>query len=486
MSVQSIPVTTGLSFELPSNECIPAEFREYVHTEWLDHNPRAVDFEFTARLLVINHNYKESLRVVVPWRVENLGTFFLKTVSLPRSKKNYDLALEMARGTVGRLVDQTENWIAAGLEIDPTMLSQIRSVKTDFQQATFSTGQTRFDFANKAIGASIQLMGKISELFADLIFELRRNEDQPKTSLLGCQLDPESSKLQKSLENIFNAAVLPIPTCDQPDLKIREQLESLCGKLHQKGITSCTEPLLQFSSFRKQDFQSIEDAEDEILALGARQIEQCGNEFKLICPLSEVGLHEKNGWSDQEQIHLAFELYRMIKDQQPNVPLLLGINQPFGETQTTFPLNKSPIQLADNLIRMDTPIAAFCLEFNLGYYPQGTWARDLFAFNDLLDSWAHFDFPLIVQLRIPGGVKQRIEAGSHDDIEMAAAFDSQANWIRQITLLALAKHNVAGVFYGNLIDNDSDRYFGSGLFSSQLVPKPAVDTLRTVRELMNR
>lgn len=423
---------------------------------------------------------------MVPWRVEKFGTFFLKTVSLPRSKKNYDLPLELARGTVGRLVDQTENWIAAGLEITSTIHAQIREVKSDFQRATFSTGQTRFDLANQAIAASIQLMGKISELFADLIFELRRKENQPKTSLLGCQLDPESSKLQKSLENIFNAAVLPIPTYEEPDLKIREQVESLCRKLHQKGITSCTEPLLKLSEFRKQDFQSIEDAEDEILALGARQIEQCGSEFKLIYALSEVGFHEENGWSDQEQIHLAFELYRMIKEQQPNVPLMLGINQPFGETQTTFPLNKSPIQLADNLIRMDTPIAAFCLEFNLGYYPMGTWARDLFAFNDLLDSWAHFDFPLVVQLRIPGGVKQQIELGVHEDIEMAAAFDSQANWIRQITMLSLAKHNVAGVFYGNLIDRDSDRYFGSGLFSGQLAPKPAIDALRTIREVMNR
>ncbi len=485
LSVQPKSVATALTFELPRADCIPVDFKEFIHAEWLDHIPRSVEFEFEDKHLTINHSYKESLRIVVPWNVEDLGVFFLKTVSLPRNKKNYDLVLEIARGTVGRLVDQTENWIAAGLQVDQTTQQQIQRVKSDFQKATFSTDQIRFDLANKTIRASIQLMGKISESFAELIFELRRNENQPKTSLLGCQLDPESGKLQKALENIFNAAVLQIPEYEEPNAKVTMQLESLCGKLHQKGITSCTEPLFQISEFRKQDFATIEDAEDNLLERGKRLVEQCGNEFKLFYPLAQMGFHENNGWSDQEQIHFAFELYRMIKNLQPHIPLLLGINQPFGESQTVFPLNKSPIQLADNLIRMETPVAAFCLEFNLGYYPQGTWARDLYAFNDLLDAWAHFDFPLIIQLQIPGGVKKRLESEAND-FEMAAALDSQANWIRQITLLSMAKHNVAGVFYGNLIDQASDQYFGSGLFNNQLKPKPAVETLRTIRELMNR
>lgn len=485
MSVQSKSVLTALTFALPRADCIPVAFKEFIHSEWLDHNPRSVEFEFDDKHLIINHSYKESLRIVVPWHVEDLGVFFLKTVSLPRSKNNYDLALEIARGTVGRLVDQTENWIAAGLQVDETIQQQIQRVKSNFQRATFSTEEIRYDLANQAIRGSIQLMGEISELFAELIFELRRNESQPKTSLLGCQLDPKSGKLQKALENIFNAGILQIPEYDQPSPRVKTQLESLCGKLHQKGITSCTEPLFQLSEFRKQDFATIEDAEDNLLERGKRLLEQCGNEFKLIHPLAQVGLHENNGWSDQEQIHLAFELYSMIKNLQPQIPLLLGINQPFGESQTVFPLNKSPIQLADNLIRMDTPIAAFCLEFNLGYYPQGTWSRDLYAFNDLLDAWAHFDFPLIIQLQIPGGVKKRSESEANE-FEIAAALDSQANWIRQITLLSMAKHNVAGVFYGNLIDQPSDQYFGSGLFNNQLKPKPAVETLRSIRELMNR
>lgn len=483
LSMHSRVAATGLQFQISHANCIPPEFEKYIHAQWLDHNPRPVQVRKSDDGLNISHRYKESLRIVIPWRVDGLGVFFLRTVSLPRREKPYDLVLELARGTVGRLIDQTENWKASGIVLPDRVEQQLDQVKLSFRKATFATGDESAEFASVAIGASIHLMNEIGSCFSDHVFQLRKSENQTAKSLLGCVMDPRITPIQKSWEETFNAAVLPIPEYDEYCEDLKNQIESVCVKLHKRGVTTCNQPLFQWSECRRDEYGSVEDAQKLILDRIAERIKQCGKQFKLLYPVSEIGIDESGGWSDAEQIHLTFEILKRIRNHDRRTPLLIGFQQPFGESLLGAPDRKSPIQIADQLIRMDASIAAFVLEFNLGYYPDGSWTRDLYAYNDLLDQWSQFEFPLVVQLRIPGGIGHLANAAHRSDIAYGA-MESQSRWIEQLTQLTLAKRNVAGVFYGTEVDGPDDRYPGSGLYTESLTEKPAIEVLRSIRQKM--
>lgn len=473
-------LATGISFGLPRLKCIPRHFEKYIHGEWIDRNPLSVDAEIQDDSLFISYDYKESLRIIIPWEIEGLGVFFLKTVTLPKRDKPYDLALELARGTVGRLVDQTENWKAGGLILPEEIDDQIGLVKKNFRRATFCSGDERFQYASVAIGASIHLMNEVGSRFAKYVFDFRRHEKQPNTGLLGAPYYSSTSSDVPLFQSVFNTAVVnpEFISLESDELNSKSDF---CERLQRQGITTCGGPVIRFNDFRSSAFESIDDAECWMIEKFSRSYDQGFSHCKLLMPISGLGHCSEASWNDQEQIHLTYELTSWLKEKAPHIPQIIGIDQPFGESQIIRNC-KSPLQLADNLIRMEAPISAFCLELNLGYYPEGTWIRDLFAFNDLLDSWGQFDHPLILQLRIPGGV--RTIDDEEGDQFVAAGFDSQASWLEKIAMLALAKQNVAGVFYAQVFDHPEDQYFGAGLISTQETAKPAMDSIKKVRQSM--
>ncbi|MEE2641766.1 MAG: hypothetical protein VX768_14155 [Planctomycetota bacterium] len=469
-------VATGVCFRLPELQSVPRGFESYIYGEWIDRNPLPVQVEIDGQSLIITYNYKESLRIIIPWQVEGLGVFFLKTVSLPKVEAPYDLLLELARGTVGRLVDQTENWKASGLVLPVELEDQLALVKQNFRQATFSEGERRNRFAEVAIGAAIHLMNEVGTVFAKYVFERRKKEKQPSSALIAAPFYSAPTRQQTTFQQVFNSALVSDAMSD--DLPVSQ----LVANIHERGLTTCSEPLFGFRELAKSDYASIDELESFLLNDAKKRLESGLSGCKLIYPMANVGFREANGWNDQEQIHLVYELFSGLKNSFPKIPLIVGIDQPFGESQVSG-RSMNPLQLADNLIRMETPIAAISLEINMGYYPDGTWIRDLFAFNDLLDSWAQFDYPMLLQLRIPGGGPAgENEDGSH---RSAADPDSQSTWLEKISLLAMAKHNVAGVIYSESIDRAGDPFYGAGLISSSMNEKPALSAIRQVRRAMS-
>ncbi|MEC9093948.1 MAG: hypothetical protein VX438_14660, partial [Planctomycetota bacterium] len=317
----------------------------------------------------------------------------------------------------------------------------------------------------------IHLMNDVGTVFAEYVFRLRKEEHQSSTALVGAPYYEVDQPELTPFADIFNLALI---SGTQPEI---DSVPERLTRLHLQGITTCSCPLFDFRDQRRSESDTVDEIESRMISSANQQLASGLGGCKLLMPISSMGFQDAGGWNDQEQIHLVYELLSSIKGQYPRTPLVIGLDQPFGEPRV-FKQRKSALQLAENLIRMQAPVAAFCLEINIGYYPEGTWIRDLFSFNDLLDSWGQFDYPLIVQFRIPGGVRTReAEDGSR---LVTAGLDSQASWLEKLALLALAKHNVAGVLYAQVFDQPADPFFGAGLISSQMNEKPAMATIKNI------
>lgn len=474
LSMKSL--ATGIRFQLPRLRCIPRQFEKYIHGEWINRIPLPVEVELDDQSMQVSYDSKESLRLVVPWQVEGLGVFFLKTVCLPKREAPYDLVLEIARGTVGRLIDQTENWRAGGLPIPEELDVQFAQVRSNMKKAAFTRDEERFQIASVAIGASIHLMNQLADHYSRYVWELRRKEGQADHTLIAGVLEPDNANRIGDFSRVFNTAILSNALLERmPD---PESCREYIRRVQRQGITPISDCLVDLKECGKERFPTVDDADEWIRDRARRKLEQGAGEARLIQAIGGLGTWAEGSWNDQEQIHLVHELVLELRRHVSKAPLIVGIDQPFGE-RCLKKDRQSPLQLVDHLVRLDTPLSAFCLEINLGYFPDGTWTRDLYAFNDLLDSWAQVSFPILVQIRIPSQTDFQQRGSQHGTL--ATGLDSQASWLEKLASLALSKCNVAGLIYARMFDRPDDVDQGAGLVSVAGVEKPAMEVLKQLR-----
>ena len=90
------------------------------------------------RLLRLERDSRESGNIHVPWQVDGHGELLLSTATLMERDRPYDLAVEVARGTVNRLRSKAETWNLAGLRLSDNLASQIRAAGQSFIRAATS------------------------------------------------------------------------------------------------------------------------------------------------------------------------------------------------------------------------------------------------------------------------------------------------------------------------------------------------------------
>ena len=71
--------------------------------------------------LSLDRQDNESGCAAVPWLVERAGTLMSSTATLIEQAASYALVLELARGKVNQLRNQTADWLFGGLNAPPAL-----------------------------------------------------------------------------------------------------------------------------------------------------------------------------------------------------------------------------------------------------------------------------------------------------------------------------------------------------------------------------
>ena len=171
------------------------------------------------------------------------------------------------------------------------------------------------------------------------------------------------------------------------------------------------------------------------------------------------------GLSEEENLQLAARSVELIRSLDPETPVILSVDQPWGEYLSDRELDFPPMQFADTLIRAGVGISGLMLEMNVGYSPDGTLLRDPLEFSRRLDQWALFGLPLHVAVCVPSAVgddplaRQRVKLPPEN-----WAVKGQQVWISRYVPLILAKPYVYGVLWNQLRDSDPHDFPHGGLF----------------------
>jgi hypothetical protein len=170
----------------------------------------------------------------------------------------------------------------------------------------------------------------------------------------------------------------------------------------------------------------------------------------------------------------------------PELELVIGVSQPWGEYMAAAERTHSPFVFADTLIRAGLKVAALDIEWAMGISPRGSYCRDLLDALRLLDLYAMLGTPLQVSLAYPSSA----EADPLADPALAASAghwrdgytpEAQADWAAEFAALAVCKPFVKSAYWSHLTDAEPHQFPQCGLLDSAGRPKPALESLRRLR-----
>ncbi|MEN0109734.1 MAG: endo-1,4-beta-xylanase [Planctomycetota bacterium] len=435
----------------------------------------------------------------VPWPVGSHGDWLLATATLTERERPYLLEVELARGLVFRVRDQLAAWQLLGLQAPDELTDALASATRAFSRAAVrqhSEPAVAAAFAREALTTAGDAACELAETYAEQALALRRQGGAKLTSLLGVRLNglaPSGAAAPKVAE-AFNLAIATAawravePSEGRRDWGPTDR----CVEWAQKhSMRVCVGPLLEFDERGLPDWAYLWEGDvDRLLSLMTDHVTAAVERYKgqvhLWHVASRINRDRVLSLSDEKRLNLVANAVATVRRLDPGTPVIVGVDQPWGEYRARRQTELSPIDFADALERADLGIAGFELEMNIGYQPGGTELRNPLAFSRLIDYWnVRLESPLMLSIRFPSGHTEAADgapgvvAGGAQPGLLSAAF--QADWARRRLPMLLAKNAVQVVAWSQIGDADGTLPLG-GLFDTSGVEKPAFRVLSGLRK----
>lgn len=442
----------------------------------------------------------ESAKFHVVWPVKNFGRIVIPTASLPEREEPYLLAVELARGKIVQVRNQSAQWELAGLKIPPEFAGPNRAAHNAFSRAASTQDQPEAAsaLASEAISYACQASEILTRSYAAqaLAGRLQRFGTLPVS--VGCELhgaipSPGSTEL---FSEMFNSATVSVPWT---------AIESVEGEYNWDAIDQqvdwCEEQKLMI-----RGGPLIDLGLNGLPAWLSRWEHDVFNLQSFVCDFVETAISRYHGririWEICSRIHtggamnlteesrltMAARVLDVARQVDEEAELIARIEQPWGDYQARGQHRLSPLQVVDALIRSGVGLSGVNLELAVGYKSRGSAHRDLLECSRLIDAWTMLDIPIFVTIVCPSSDQKDLAATGGIQVnpnvwDGPCDAEHQADWIDRMFELLVAKPRVAGVFLPTFSDRTPHVFPNSGLLNSDDSPKPVVD--RIIAQRMN-
>ncbi len=485
-----------MRFVVSPPERITEEALQQAYLSGIDRIAWQVEVGMEGGQLVARRAVSESCNLHVPWPVKGRGRLTLSTGSLMEQPRPYHLPLELARGTIGQLSSQLAEWRTLGLTVPEKVTQGLSEAMGYFGRAAVGERdlQESAQLAERAIRIALDAAEGLVDSYVDHAIAVRRPAGEKLSVLLGGNLGsrlPDQSAAEQFLSS-FNAAV--VPACWR---EIEAGQEShrwdVCDRqiewCRTRSLRVCGGPLLQLDPRSLPDWLYLyEDDFDNLLSCVTEYVRAAVARYRGKVDLwqcaGRLTSAEILSLTEEEKLRLAAGTIEMARAIDPDTPLLVSFDQPWGEYLSRREMDLPPLYFADALVRSGLDLSGVMLEINLGYHPGGTLPRTPLEFSRQLDYWSLLGLPLFVSLTVP--------SADHDDplaqrrVRVPAGgwtASTQQAWVARYVPLILSKPSVQGVFWNQLYDSQPHDFPHGGLFDEQDRPKSALDSLAGIRRV---
>ncbi len=361
----------------------------------------------------IGREIDESGKLNIVWPTKNFGNLCLTTTSLRLTQQSYDLAVEIARGTVSRLRNQTSEWQRLGLRLPDKFFPMAEDALSHFLRAVTSGHDPaqQVSRAQQAIDLSIDASVLLCNTFAAQSLEARRQGEGRLSTLLGVELSPERPlpPFADAIHKAFNLLCVPADLGRVETLSGKSSYDAFDPQVDwaQKANKKiCLGPLVDFRPGRLPQWMVMLDEGYENILNSACEfaratVERYRGRVHIWNAAAGLNIPSEMNWSDEEVLRMAVSLIETVRRADDRCPVLLTIDQPWSEYLRDEPSGISPLHFADALIRADLGLSGLALDLTMDTWPGGSFPRDPIEVNRLIDRWSMLGLPLMIFLSSP-------------------------------------------------------------------------------------
>lgn len=474
-------------------------------------SPRPTKIQLDGNEMIVRSNVKGSGTLHVLWPHRHWGMNVESTDSLLRCSKPYYLVRELARGSLGRLQKKLFEWQILGFHVPAEIQDRVRSIARTYSVSVVSNPE---DPAIEQKFVSIldqlgQLSLEVSRLFTEQSLAWRTRNDEKLPMFFGVETAAqpfntiyEFDLYAHFLKEAFHA-VLPMPSWrelePEPNVFCWDLLEQRVTIPVRYGFKIVIGPLLSFNVSSFPGWLAARLNEEGFFESRATRFvnaisERYGSTIDYWILADRFNSYHINEIPIPRAVTLVRLIAQQLRSRGLDKPIMVGIDQPWGEYALHHIPEYDQIQIAESLMGCHE-IDAFLLEMNFGLGNHSSFPRDPMAVSSMIDQWSFLGKKVFVSLSVPSAV-----SADPDDPDKCIAPELQWSeglqqyWTESLLSTLIGKRMVQGVFWTPLKDATSaipsdtktlDSYSApsSGLIDSSNVLKMAFKQFASIRKL---
>lgn len=447
----------------------------------------------------IGRQIEESGKLNIVWPTTSLGNLCLSTTSLRISDTPYSLPVELARGTVSRLRNQTAEWQRVGLRTPDKFFPMAEDALSQLLRCLTcgKDPEKQLKHAQQAINLAMNATVMLCNTFSAQSLEARRQNEGRLSTLLGIQMDPRAAAANSrdALAIAFNLISVPAELGAVESASGKRELEPFDAQIDwalQQNKKVCIGPLVNFRPGMLPEWMVLMDEGFEsylnVASEFARSmVERYRGKVHIWNCAAGLNVPNELDWSDEEVLRMAVTLIETVRRADDRCPVLLTIDQPWSEYLRNDANGISPLHFADALIRADLGLSGLALDFTLDAWPGGSFPRDPIEINRLIDRWSMLGLPLMAIVNTP------TETGDTDFVTRVTDWKTSSETSgmvspESVVRLLLAKPSVHAVIWNNAPAVSGDRadadLRGRSLWNGEGRAKPLLSNLAALRKLL--
>lgn len=478
-----------LLFKVPTSLAEQSQIWETSYITGIDGIPWQSHHNIRGDQFSIGRQIDESGKVTLALPTETHGTVALSTTSLRISGREYDLLIELARGTVDRVRTQTAEWQRIGLRLPEEYFPKAEACLDSFLQAATArdSQQASAEFARRAIDQALSLSVWLCEIYSAQALEARRNSEGRLPTLLGARLsEPDISSVQKTLSKTFNCVNVVPGLANVESQSGRQDFSTFDSQIewaNAQGKKVCAGPLVDFGPGGLPKWMVLlSEGFDSVYAAACQHARSCTQRYQGRVHIwnCAAGLNIPGDlrWTDEETLRLAVGIIDTVRQADDRCPVLLTIDQPWCEYLRNDNEGISPINFADALIRADLGLGGIVLDLDFAQR-DFNYYRDPIEVSHLIDRWSMLGLPLMVNLTWPLRKEQpTAETSQTSSSDIPGSFNAET-----VVKLLLAKPSVHAINWKCLLDGKlaQSSSLPCGLWNDRGKPNPLLKPLAELR-----
>jgi hypothetical protein len=486
-----------MRFVVPRPERLVPGAAEHVYLASGDGIPWECRVSLSDDTLTVDRDTRESGFLYFPWKVAGRGLMQVYSGCLMERNKPYNLPLELARGTLNRLRNQSSLWQTAGMTLSPAFAEALKTATASLARA--ATGQDdpeqSQDHAEEAIRLGLDAAEMLSQDYAQQVINIRRAQTTPPNVLMGAKLSaPPTGDAAARFLALFNTVVVGLTWSEieqrQGDFDWTA-MDRVVAWAQENSLRVCLGPLLQMDKHALPDWLFLDDGYEEVQASVVKFIDAVVSRYRGKVQLWHVTARMNQdgafAFSEEQRLRLVVDAVDRVRSSDGRTPMVVSFNQPWAEYIARKDQELTPINFADTLIRGELGLAGIGMEIQYGYWPGGTMPRDAMDFSRMLDRWSQIGVPLMVFLSAPSsmGADAFARHPAHPLVDLRPGGVNPA-WQQQVIEklfpVLLAKHTVQAVVWDHWQDNQPHELSCAGLIDGSNKPKPSLEAFTALRK----